>query len=107
MGWSGRGDLNSRLLGPEPSALPGCATPRAENQCMVQRAEEQNGNIFRIQDLIRKVQIFELSERGHLHSFLKGLKPPLFVIPSFHVSIGTVIMNGLEVFGLNREPGDI
>ena len=26
--WSGRGDLNSRLLGPEPSALPGCATPR-------------------------------------------------------------------------------
>jgi hypothetical protein len=27
-GWSGRGDLNSRLLGPEPSALPGCATPR-------------------------------------------------------------------------------
>ncbi len=27
--WSGRGDLNSRPLGPEPSALPGCATPRA------------------------------------------------------------------------------
>ena len=26
--WSGREDLNLRLLGPEPSALPGCATPR-------------------------------------------------------------------------------
>ena len=25
---SGREDLNLRLLGPEPSALPGCATPR-------------------------------------------------------------------------------
>ncbi len=27
--WSGRRDLNPRPLGPEPSALPGCATPRA------------------------------------------------------------------------------
>ena len=26
--WSGRRDLNSRPLGPEPSALPSCATPR-------------------------------------------------------------------------------
>jgi hypothetical protein len=26
--WSGRPDLNRRLLGPEPSALPNCATPR-------------------------------------------------------------------------------
>ena len=26
--WSGRRDLNPRPLGPEPSALPGCATPR-------------------------------------------------------------------------------
>src|SRR5262249_21176283 len=26
--WSGRVDLNHRPLGPEPSALPGCATPR-------------------------------------------------------------------------------
>ena len=26
--WSGREDLNLRPLGPEPSALPGCATPR-------------------------------------------------------------------------------
>ena len=26
--WSGREDSNLRLLGPEPSALPGCATPR-------------------------------------------------------------------------------
>src|SRR5450759_5129178 len=28
--WSGREDLNLRPLGPEPSALPGCATPRKE-----------------------------------------------------------------------------
>ena len=28
---SGRQDLNLRLLGPEPSALPGCATPREGN----------------------------------------------------------------------------
>src|SRR5437773_2521569 len=27
-GWSGREDLNLRLHGPEPCALPGCATPR-------------------------------------------------------------------------------
>src|SRR5687768_10252813 len=27
---SGRQDLNLRLLGPEPSALPGCATPRGK-----------------------------------------------------------------------------
>jgi hypothetical protein len=26
--WSGRLDLNQRLHGPEPCALPGCATPR-------------------------------------------------------------------------------
>jgi hypothetical protein len=26
--WSGRKDLNLRLHGPEPCALPGCATPR-------------------------------------------------------------------------------
>jgi hypothetical protein len=26
--WSGREDLNLRLHGPEPCALPGCATPR-------------------------------------------------------------------------------
>ena len=27
--WSGRPELNRRPLGPEPSALPGCATPRS------------------------------------------------------------------------------
>src|SRR5512136_2951047 len=27
--WSGRLDLNQRLLAPEASALPGCATPRS------------------------------------------------------------------------------
>jgi hypothetical protein len=32
--WSGRGDLNSRLLGPEPSARPGCATPRTKSKMM-------------------------------------------------------------------------
>jgi hypothetical protein len=30
--WSGREDLNLRPLGPKPSALPGCATPR--NVCL-------------------------------------------------------------------------
>src|SRR5438105_14679387 len=28
--WSGREDLNLRPPGPEPGALPGCATPRLE-----------------------------------------------------------------------------
>src|SRR5712664_4409989 len=28
--WSGREDLNLRLHGPEPCALPGCATPRCD-----------------------------------------------------------------------------
>src|SRR2546427_4700835 len=35
--WSGREDLNLRLHGPEPCALPGCATPRRD-QLIVQRA---------------------------------------------------------------------
>ncbi len=30
-GVSGRLDLNQRPLGPEPSALPGCATPRTSS----------------------------------------------------------------------------
>src|SRR4030042_5846270 len=29
--WSGRKDLNLRLHGPEPCALPDCATPRLKN----------------------------------------------------------------------------
>src|ERR1043166_5535160 len=29
--WSGREDSNLRPLGPKPSALPGCATPRRSN----------------------------------------------------------------------------
>ena len=37
--WSGRGDLNSRLLGPEPSALPGCATPRTIKKPYAQSAK--------------------------------------------------------------------
>src|SRR5438552_5181489 len=31
--WSGREDLNLRLHGPEPCALPGCATPRRPTYC--------------------------------------------------------------------------
>ena len=30
--WSGRRDSNSRPLAPHASALPGCATPRLENE---------------------------------------------------------------------------
>ena len=30
--WSGREDSNLRPLGPKPSALPGCATPRTFSQ---------------------------------------------------------------------------
>src|SRR3954462_75685 len=30
--WSGREDLNLRPPGPEPGALPGCATPRRVNR---------------------------------------------------------------------------
>src|SRR5437764_5351322 len=30
--WSGRRDLNPRPLGPQPSALPGYATPRTRGQ---------------------------------------------------------------------------
>src|SRR5438067_11277034 len=40
-GWSGREDLNLRPLGPEPSALPGCATPR--------RAESYTCSALRVQ----------------------------------------------------------
>ena len=38
-GWSGRGDLNSRPLGPEPSALPSCATPRTIKKRYAQSAK--------------------------------------------------------------------
>lgn len=31
--WSGREDLNLRPPGPEPGALPGCATPRLTTFC--------------------------------------------------------------------------
>ena len=31
--WSGREDSNLRPLGPKPSALPGCATPRISLLC--------------------------------------------------------------------------
>ena len=31
--WSGREDSNLRPLGPKPSALPGCATPRLVRYC--------------------------------------------------------------------------
>ena len=30
--WSGRLDLNQRPFGPEPNALPNCATPRGANE---------------------------------------------------------------------------
>jgi integrase len=33
---SGREDLNLRLPGPEPGALPGCATPRMGERCVVE-----------------------------------------------------------------------
>jgi integrase len=36
---SGREDLNLRLLGPEPSALPGCATPRYRRRALPRASE--------------------------------------------------------------------
>ena len=39
--WSGREDLNLRLLAPEASALPGCATPRWFSNSKKRRAESQ------------------------------------------------------------------
>ncbi len=36
--WSGRAELNRRPHGPEPCALPGCATPRSISECDIQRA---------------------------------------------------------------------
>ncbi len=42
-GWSGREDLNLRLLGPEPSALPGCATPRKPPRAVALRRARAQG----------------------------------------------------------------
>src|SRR5260370_8052396 len=39
--WSGREDLNLRLHGPEPCALPGCATPRMTPYCTQARHASQ------------------------------------------------------------------
>ena len=36
--WSGREDSNLRPYGPEPYALPNCATPRQETQILAQFA---------------------------------------------------------------------
>jgi hypothetical protein len=36
MKWSGRWDLNPRPFGPEPNALPSCATPRQSQPCTIQ-----------------------------------------------------------------------
>ena len=38
---SGREDSNLRPLGPKPSALPGCATPRKETSLYTRRAVDQ------------------------------------------------------------------
>ena len=39
--WSGREDSNLRPLGPKPSALPGCATPRGTaSRCALHSREE-------------------------------------------------------------------
>ena len=46
--WSGRQDSNLRLLGPKPSALPGCATPRS------------------IEEGMEKVDLFGLCQTGML-----------------------------------------
>ena len=48
--WSGRGDLNSRPLGPEPSALPGCATPR-----MLIPVKHQASTVNRLTNKIQKI----------------------------------------------------
>src|SRR5712664_2424436 len=39
--WSGREDLNLRLHGPEPCALPGCATPRHDGPIVQNRQASQ------------------------------------------------------------------
>jgi hypothetical protein len=40
--WSEREDLNLRPLGPEPSALPSCATPRYCKMIIAQRLLKDN-----------------------------------------------------------------
>ena len=56
--WSGRGDLNSRPLGPEPSALPGCATPRFLGNDMTMFMSRVRKFPFTIQDFAWNVQNF-------------------------------------------------
>ncbi|GEM_PF-3632480 len=70
-GWSGRGDLNSRPLGPEPSALPGCATPRLstsklQNFYNMSRLLGQENLIFLngyVNYLTQKIDIFSLANK--------------------------------------------
>src|SRR5262245_2458337 len=45
--WSGREDLNLRPPGPEPGALPGCATPRPQ----VKPGEDSSGPLGRPSEL--------------------------------------------------------
>ena len=46
--WSGRADLNRRPFGPEPNALPSCATPRrTESIAQGRRAGQCGGELCR------------------------------------------------------------
>ena len=84
---SGREDSNLRLHGPEPCALPGCATPRITS-CLSRGDREkhatQKGDIIIIEKL-RRLSISIL--RGLILCFLSGDKsygpvgPPTVTIP--------------------------
>ena len=53
--WSGREDSNLRPLGPKPSALPGCATPRRLTRIL--RARVQRGQVRVILDRIGRIYL--------------------------------------------------
>ena len=78
--WSGRLDLNQRPLGPEPSALPGCATPRRS-------CSQRTPDIEAISGQDRPLGIHSPYSVGHPWSpiSLTKTQPPRSVhrIPSF------------------------
>ena len=64
--WSGRTDLNRRPLGPEPSALASCATPRefcdSEIHPEVATKRSNRGTIFATANFIPKTRPKEAFE---------------------------------------------
>src|SRR5215216_942196 len=74
--WSGREDSNLRPLGPKPSALPGCATPRNELSTDERRRHSKSGLLTgqaaRAQDVRNSRVFFNARPRWLISFFIES-----------------------------------